>query len=263
MNPKITIITITYNSEKTLERAICSIINQKYDNIEYIIVDGGSNDGTIDIIHKYEKFISKWVSEPDDGISDAFNKGIAMASGDIIGIINSDDGLCENALNYIAESYDPDVDVYRGNIYIWDELRDKKVLEKPLMHFPFASFNMSASHQGTFVSARAYKEYGTFNMNYKFSMDYDLLMRFEKKGARFKYIDKALAYFTMGGITFTKFTDDRRKEMETILTSHGAKIWHIWGFRIVKYTKLFIKKILPLNVVISLKNKFLKSNLEK
>lgn len=96
---KISIITITYNSEKTIEETILSIINQNYQNIEYIIIDGGSKDNTLNIINKYKTKISKVISEPDNGISDAFNKGIREATGDIIGIINSDDILNIDTLN--------------------------------------------------------------------------------------------------------------------------------------------------------------------
>ena len=89
--PKVSIITVCLNSEKTLEQAIQSVISQTYKNIEYIIVDGASTDGTLDIISKYENKITKWVSEKDQGLYYAMNKGIDMATGDIVGIINSDD----------------------------------------------------------------------------------------------------------------------------------------------------------------------------
>ena len=113
--PTISIITITYNSEKTLQRTIDSIKQQNYPNYEYIIIDGASSDRTLDIIKMNLNTISKWISEPDLGISDAFNKGINMSSGDIIGLINSDDQLSPGALNFIAESYSDDIDIYCGN----------------------------------------------------------------------------------------------------------------------------------------------------
>ena len=99
---KISIITITYNSEKTLENTIKSVIGQNYDDLEYIIIDGGSKDGTLKIAEQYKKYISVIVSEPDNGISDAFNKGISHATGELIGIINSDDMLADGALKTIA-----------------------------------------------------------------------------------------------------------------------------------------------------------------
>ena len=98
MGTRITIITISFNSEKTLEQTIKSVVGQGYDNLEYIIIDGGSTDGTLDIVNRYRNYITVVVSEKDTGISDAFNKGIVRASGEVIGIINSDDLLADGAL---------------------------------------------------------------------------------------------------------------------------------------------------------------------
>ena len=102
MQPKISIVTITFNSESTVEDTIKSVVSQDYPNLEYIIIDGGSKDGTLEIVDRYRDRIAKVVSEPDKGISDAFNKGIRNATGDIIGIINSDDILLPGALSAVA-----------------------------------------------------------------------------------------------------------------------------------------------------------------
>ena len=107
---KISIITITYNSERTVEETLKSVISQAYPNLEYIIVDGASKDKTLDVVAKYKDSIARIISEPDKGIADAFNKGIRMATGDLIGIINSDDLLLPGALRKMAESYDGDPD---------------------------------------------------------------------------------------------------------------------------------------------------------
>ena len=101
--PKISIITVCYNSEAHIEEALLSVINQSYENKEYLVIDGGSKDGTLNIIEKYKDRIDYFVSEPDKGISDAFNKGIKAATGDIIGILNSDDFMMPNALTKVAE----------------------------------------------------------------------------------------------------------------------------------------------------------------
>ena len=121
MFPRITIVTITFNSAATLEETIRSVTMQDYPALEYVIIDGGSSDGTLDIVQKYRERIQIVVSEPDKGISDAFNKGIARATGEIIGIINSDDILLPGALRELAEVYDPQVDVYSGLILFWNE----------------------------------------------------------------------------------------------------------------------------------------------
>ena len=255
INPKITIITVTYNSEKTLERTILSVASQNYSELEYIIVDGGSTDGTVDIIKKYEDgIITEWISEKDKGISDAFNKGIGMATGSLIGIINSDDGLEPGALHELARHYDPEVDVYRGNIFFWNEENNTKIREVPSMHFSYSGWKLSVCHQGTFVSRKAYDKYGTFNTDYKYAMDLDLLMRYERVGAIFKYIDYDMAFFTMNGITFQKFTRANRIEVENIILSNGGTGLDILKYRVIKYLKLLFKKIVSNDTALKIKN---------
>ena len=254
MNPKISIITISYNSAKTIERAILSVLNQGYDNLEYIIVDGGSEDGTTEIINKYNKKIAKWVSEPDKGISDAFNKGISFATGDIIGIINSDDGLEPGALEVIGREYDKNTDVYRGNIIFWNEDTNCKTREVPSMKFSYSGLGLRCCHQSTFITKEAYQKYGIYNTAYKYNMDFDLLLRFQNQGAKFKYLNYDIAYFTMGGITFSKTNKDQMLEMEDIIISNGGKKGDVLAYRIVKSIKNFVKKIIKIDWVLRIKN---------
>lgn len=252
---KISIITITYNSEKTLERTIQSIITQHYNNLEYIIIDGGSSDRTVEIIKQYKNNITYWISEPDNGISDAFNKGIQMANGDVIGIINSDDGLCPGALYALAEAYSPKIDVYRGKVLLWKEDTDTKVVEIPSMHFTFGNLN-NISHQSTFISKNAYKKYGTYDERCQFVMDYDLLLRYERAGANLKYIDKILAFYSLAGLTFTKYSFARRKETESVMRRNGANNIDIWKYRAGKYIKLMIKKIIKKETLMKIRHGF-------
>ena len=253
MNPKISIITITYNSEKTLRRAIDSIVSQEYDSLEYIIVDGGSADSTVEIVESYGNRISKWISEPDDGISSAFNKGINMATGDIIGIINSDDGLEPGALSAIAVAYDPKVDIYRGKVLLWKENTNTKAVEIPSMHFDYKGMN-KISHQGTFVTKSAYKKYGVYDEKCKYAMDYDLLLRFEQAGAKFKYVNKVLAFYSLGGLTFSKVTKDRIKEIEYIMRKNGATNKDVLYYCCFRTVKLLVSKIIPKEILMKLRN---------
>ncbi len=253
-DPKISIITITFNSEKTLERTIKSVIGQDYDNLEYIIVDGASTDGTLEIIDRYKDRIAKSVSEPDNGISNAFNKGIRMATGDIIGIINSDDGLMPGALKAVAASFEEDVDVYRGKVLLWKEDTDTKVVEVPTMRFKFKGMN-KISHQSTFVTKAAYDKYGLYDENCRYVMDYDLLLRYQKEGAKFKYVDSVLAYYTLGGITFSSYSKKRRLETERVMKANGAGKFDIWRFRIVKYSKIAIGKMVPKEMTMKIRNR--------
>lgn len=255
---KITIITVTCNSEKFLERAIRSIADQEYPNLEYIIVDGGSKDGTLDIIKKYEAIITKWISEPDKGISDAFNKGIDMSIGEIIGIINSDDGLEPGALDAVAEAYDPDVDVYRGKVMLWKEDSGTKVEEIPSMHISTDGMS-KISHQSTFIRKSAYKKYGTFKIEYRFAMDYDLLLRFERAGAKFKYVNHVLAFYSLGGLSFNSNEQERLRELIKIIKSHGAPKSDVVKYWLVQNTKLIANKMLGKDLTLKIRNGLMKN----
>lgn len=223
-NPKISVITITFNSEKTLEETIKSVINQDYDNIEYLIIDGKSTDGTLNIIEKYKDRIDIVLSEPDNGISDAFNKGIKLATGDIIGIINSDDTYLPGALRAIADSYSPGIDVYRGNTVIWNEATKTKISAKPTMLFPINKRIKSVCHPSTFVAKNAYEKWGGFQEKFRYLMDADLLHRFYCNHAQFKYVEQDLAVFKLGGATSDKWQKKIKEVYWTVIDNGGSKL---------------------------------------
>ena len=251
MKPKISIITITYNSEKTLEETIKSIANQNYDNIEYLIVDGGSTDATLDIVKKYESAVTKYISEKDDGISDAFNKGIRMATGDIIGIINSDDMLYEGALKKLSDNYSPEIDVFYGNALICDENGMEKHVLNSCESLSDLTYGFSIVHPATFVAKKAYEKYGLFDKNLRCCMDYDLLLRFYKAKATFKYIDENLAIYRMGG-TNQKLRKITINESCYISIRHGgSKI----KANAIKYKKIIFDIIRPLAHKMGIHNK--------
>ena len=185
MRPRISVITITYNSAATLEETIRSVTSQDYPALEYVIIDGGSTDGTLDIVQKYKEQIQVVVSEPDKGISDAFNKGIARATGEIIGIINSDDILLPGALQAVAEAYDPQVDVYSGLILFWNEETDETFPSYPDVTFDTLKLQYNVAHPARFVRKDAYQRYGLYRVDLRYMMDIELLVRFYKQGARF------------------------------------------------------------------------------
>lgn len=198
--PLITVITVVLNGEKYLEQTIQSVINQTYPNVEYIIIDGGSTDGTLDIIKKYEDKIDYWVSEKDRGIYDAMNKGITVCIGDIIGIINADDFYSdENVFQEIINLYDNNYDIYYGNMKIID--RDKgQVIEERYANINKLYFGMYLNHPATFVKLKSYKTIGYFDsINFRIAADYDLILRNKINNSKFKYIDSFIVYMRDGG----------------------------------------------------------------
>ncbi|GAA4428248.1 hypothetical protein GCM10023188_12290 [Pontibacter saemangeumensis] len=194
----VSIITIVFNGEKYLEHTIKSVLAQSYKNIEYIIVDGGSTDSTVEIIRKYEKKIAFWRSEPDNGISDAFNKGIALASGEIIGILNADDWYEPDAVSQIISHYRYD-SVLHGNKQYWNEDGSKGPKSKP--NLAILPLEMSLNHPTVFVSRSLYKKHGTFDTRYKLAMDYHLLLRLYQKGVNFIYVNHIITNMRVGGVS--------------------------------------------------------------
>lgn len=223
MLPLISVVTITFNSEKTVEETIRSVVSQDYLNLEYIIIDGGSTDSTLRIVEKYRDKIALVISEPDKGISDAFNKGILKATGEIIGIINSDDILAEGALQTIAENYDPSIDVYSGNILIWNSESGKTIIERPDISFDTIKLQYNISHPARFIRRDAYQKYGLYRLDLRYQMDVELLCRFYKKGAKFAHIDKVLAKFRLGGATANSIFKKKEDHRIVVQTCGGSE----------------------------------------
>jgi len=198
---KITVITPTFNAGKYLEQTLASVADQHYPDLEYIIVDGGSTDKTLDIIRANEGLVTRWVSEPDNGISDAFNKGIRMASGDIIGIINADDYYHPGALAAVAQAAqeNPDADVFYGDA-IHERFDGSGVIHfRPMQDIGRCVWKrMPVSHPATFIRRSTYERFGVFDTNYRLAMDYELVLRIYRRGARFRYVDAVLAHFRYG-----------------------------------------------------------------
>ena len=244
LNPKISIVTITYNSERTLEETILSVVTQDYPNLEYIIMDGGSKDRTLEIVDKYRDKISFVISEPDKGISDAFNKGIRYATGEIIGIINSDDILLGGTLNTLAKNYNPNVDVYSMNVVLWDDINNHKVREIPTVT-NLNCYNMSVhvAHQGRFVTKKAYEKWGCFDGRLKYMMDWDLLVRFYKSNAVFQYINHDAALYRLGATTSDNIKKKKNDVRILVENNKGNRLSFIYIWSIFKLRN-YMKNIL-------------------
>jgi glycosyltransferase involved in cell wall biosynthesis len=174
--PLISVVTVVYNGERHLEQAIRSVVTQSYENVEYIVIDGGSGDGTLEIIGKYEDSIDYWLSEPDNGIYDAMNKGIALARGELIGLLNADDYYEPDALRWAAERYlqEHSAGVYYGSNYLLQE--DLNLRYKAYPHMKYW-IGMCVCHQAMFVHRDVYRSVGTYDVSYKLAADYDFILR--------------------------------------------------------------------------------------
>ena len=246
VTPKISLITITYNSELHLEETIKSVINQQYENLEYLIIDGGSTDGTQKIVERYKNYINVFISEKDKGISDAFNKGIIRSTGEIIGIINSDDLLEPDALKAIANSYDPTIDIYSGNVLVWNDQTDKYTTHIPDLEFNRLKLQYNVAHPARFIRKSAYDKWGLYALDLKYKMDIDLIVRFAKAGAKFCHINQPLARFRKGGTTSQSIWK-KRNDFYLFITRNGwsvSSFRYIWSLAIIRY---YIKKMFRLN----------------
>jgi glycosyltransferase involved in cell wall biosynthesis len=219
---KISIVTVCYNSAATIERAMTSVLSQNYPDVEYIVIDGGSTDGTVDIIKKYQSRIAHFVSEKDGGIYDAMNKGIALARGDVVGILNSDDRYADdNVLSVVMAAFadgaagatgDAPIDAAYGNIAYFRK-------EAPSTFFrywkagAFSRVKMRNGwmppHPAFFVRRAWYEQHGNFRLDFGTAADYELLLRFMLAGIRMKYIDQTFVYMQAGGASGKNFAARR------------------------------------------------------
>ncbi len=204
---KISLITVSYNSAATIKDTIESIRSQDYKNIEYIVADGNSTDGTVEIIKSYASFISKWVSEPDKGIYDAMNKAIRMATGEVVGILNSDDFYSATTIvSQVATAFeDPSLDAVFGDLVFVDSRNLKKIVRSyssaKWRPEKFAKGFMPA-HPTFFVRRKHYEQIGLFKIDYKIAADYELLIRFlYVHQIKYRYLPLNMVTMRKGGVS--------------------------------------------------------------
>lgn len=243
IQPKVSVVTVCYNAAKDIKRTILSVINQTYPNLEYIIIDGGSTDGTMDIVNQYKDKINIIVSEPDKGIYDAMNKGIDKATGDWINFMNAGDCFYKKTV--------------LSNLFDKNNFLDFDVLYGLLVHsFSFGKFlieplelseiqkQMVFGHPASFVSSKILKEY-KFNCKYRIVADYELFYRLFQDNKKFKYIPVIIADFEAeNGVSSTL---EIQTFKETSCANGMDKMKYFKLYLLWKYLALYIKNIL--NVV--------------
>ena len=219
--PLVSVITVCLNAVNTLERTIQSVISQTYPDVEYIIVDGGSTDGTIDIIRKHESRISRWISEKDKGISDAFNKGLSLSKGDWIAFLNAGDAYHDTdslqRLKFASNGHD----------IVFGGLRHIKVNKPPSYYDPMEVdgdiywLRRSIPHQSSIVSRKVFEDIGAFDVNLKYAMDYEHFLRAYRKGYRFFPIMDIITDVRVGGIS-SVFWKEQLREFKISQERHGV-----------------------------------------
>ena len=236
--PKFSLITVVLNNKELLEKTIKSVLNQNFKNFEYIIIDGGSNDGTLEILKKYNDKIDYWLSERDNGIYDAFNKGMELSKGDYLGIINSDDTYRSNALNIISKyiNKNENIDFIFGSVQKrWGLLSGYKPWKI------FFTWGFYTSHStGFFIKRTSAKKVGFYSLKYKYHSDYDYFFRMIVKeklkgiGSKKKEI---FGIFRRGGFSSkVNFIDHFYEELQIRLDNGQSKIFVFFIF-IYKFFK--------------------------
>lgn len=208
---KISVITVVYNSVNTIEATILSVLGQSNKNIEFIIIDGCSNDGTIDVINKYKDQLSIFISEKDLGIYDAMNKGIELSTGDIIGILNSDDVYENNlVLNEVLLTFlNNNIDILYGDLNYVEYGNINAIVRKwksKVYYNNFFEDGYVPPHPALFVKKDVYKVAGTFNLKFSLAADYEFMLRiFKKYNFKSVYVDSVFVKMRLGGATNTNF----------------------------------------------------------
>lgn len=195
---KISIITVCYNSEKTIKDTIDSVLAQDYKNFEYLIIDGKSMDKTVQIAKSYNDPRIKVISEKDNGLYDAMNKGICLATGDVVGIINSDDVLYDNNIfSTVINNFDENIDiVYADVLYMNDDF--SKIIRNYISGEKTSDYWCPA-HPSMYVKKNIYNQLGVYNTKYSICSDYDFMVRCNTNNVRFKYVNKHFVKMRYGG----------------------------------------------------------------
>jgi len=243
---KVSVITVCYNAEQTIEKTISSVLSQTYNDIEYIIVDGLSKDGTMEIVKRNRLSIAEVISEPDIGIYDAMNKGIRLAHGDLLFFLNADDVFVDDSvIAHVIDAFMPDDDIIFGDILVCDENNDKYL---HISRSGFTKFNFidsTINQPATFYTQMAFKRCGLFNTQYRVGGDFEWYLRAVNKKLHFHHIKLNIAVFKLGGIsTNQKTLQLSKKERNAIVNEYYTNIeqylYHIFykriSWRMLKYT---------------------------
>ena len=247
---KISIITSVYNNQETIKDAIESVLGQTYKNVEYVIVDGGSNDDTVSIVKSYGDKISKFVSEKDKGIYDGLNKGVKLATGDVVAFLHSDDIYASHTvIEDVAKAFERDehLDGIYGDLVYTPKSDTSKVLRywksKDFDEALLAKGWMPA-HPTLFLKREVYEKYGGFDLSFKIAGDYDFMLRVLSAGIKVKYIPEVLYKMRVGGESNKSLKNIILKSQEDLRALRKNGVGGLWSLFIKNFSKIgqFIRK---------------------
>jgi glycosyltransferase involved in cell wall biosynthesis len=237
----VSLITVVYNCVTHLEKTILSVLGQSYDNVEYIIIDGGSTDGTLELIRKYEYAIDYWVSEPDGGISRAFNKGISTATGRLLGFVNADDWYELDAARLAASASKTwNADIIHGQLQYWS---GREVANLVSGNHELLKRDMTINHPTVFARLALYKRIGGFDPDFCCAMDYEWIRRAQSQGSVFHYLPTTLSNMSLGGVSDVRWRAAIREVALVKLRYSPDTLgpWISYGFQL---TRGIVRRIL-------------------
>lgn len=232
MEPKLSVITIVYNNVRDIERTMLSVLNQSYPNIEYVVVDGASNDGTKEVIAKYTDRISRFISEKDKGIYDAMNKGLALATGDYVLFMNSGDEIYStDTVKQVFNSH-PNADIYYGETEMfddnWTSLGQRRHQAPESFNWRSFKYGMNISHQAIYIKKSITQPY---DLQYKYSADIDWIIKAAKKAAVIVNVNNYVAKYLVGGVSKQKHLESLKERFRIFSKYYGLipnVLNHLW-----------------------------------
>lgn len=239
--PLVSLITIVRDGAETLEQAMRSVLEQDYEAIEYIVIDGGSTDGTLDIIRRHQQALGYWVSEPDEGIADAFNKGIRRSRGEWIAVVNADDWLEPGAVRRVVAAIDGS-SVVHGWQRVWLEDGSTEI-HRPRLRAMLRE--MSLLHGSCFVRRDLFDRYGLYDTSYRCAMDYEFLLRLYRSGERFRELPAVLVNVRPHGVSQRAWIDSRR-EARRAKIQHGVSPARAWVDYVWQLLRRGVRRVLEL-----------------
>lgn len=248
---KISIVTVVYNNEKTIQDAIQSVLGQSYGNIEYVIIDGNSQDKTLNMIKDYKDQLGYFISEKDNGLYDAMNKGILACTGDVIGILNSDDLYQDlEVINDVMKQFiaNPNLDILYGDlVYVKSDNINKVVRnwKSKTYYKRFFENGNVPPHPSLFVKKQVYDEAGLFDLDYKIAADYEFMLRiFKKYNFNSKYFNRLVVRMRLGGASNASFLSIIKQNKEVLNAwkkNNLKRPFYLMTLRVLKKLNQFLK----------------------